>query len=71
MRRGSSARASARRGEYRIRNANKTLEVAALDLSVDLKDELERVGEIAKRIRVLKVEAKAARRAAPNPALSR
>ena len=58
------AERDAPRGEYRVRNANKTLEVAELDLSGDLDAVLNRVGEIAKKIRALRREAEAAQDAA-------
>ena len=58
------AERDAPRGEYRVRHANKTLNVAELDLSGDLDAVLDRVGKIAKRIRALKVDAAAARRVA-------
>ena len=48
------AERDAPRGEYRIRNANKTLDVAELDLSGDLDAVLDRVGRIAKKICALR-----------------
>lgn len=45
---------------YTVRHAGKRLNVAALDLSGDLEDVLERVGEIAGKVRALKDKAAAA-----------
>ncbi len=58
------AERDAPRGEYRVRNANKTLDVAELDLSGDLDAVLNRVGEIADKICALRREADAAARRA-------
>ena len=49
---------------YRVRYSGKRLEVAALDLSGTLDDVLRRVDDIAGRVRVLRDEARALRRAA-------
>lgn len=58
------AERDAPRGEYRVRHANKTLDVAELDLSGDLDAVLGRVGKIAERICALRREAEAAQDAA-------
>lgn len=46
---------------YTVRHTGKRLKVAALDLSGDLEDVLERVGEIAEKVCALRREAEAAR----------
>ena len=49
---------------YEVRHAGKRLEVAALDLSGELNDILARVDMLAEKVRVLRAEASALRRAA-------
>ena len=58
------AKGEADAGTYTVRHAGKRLEVAALDLSGTLEDVLERAGELADRVRALRVEAREMQRAA-------
>ena len=58
------AKGEADAATYTVRNARKRLEVAALDLSGTLEDVLERVGELADKVRALRVEARQTQRAA-------
>ena len=51
-------------GAYRVRHAGKLLEVAALDLSGTLDEVLDRVCDLAERVKRLRDEAKALRTAA-------
>ena len=58
------AKGEADAGTYTVRHAGKRLEVAVLDLSGTLEDVLERAGELADRVRALRVEARQMQRAA-------
>ena len=58
------AEGEAEAATYTVRNARKRLEVAALNLSGTLEDVLERVRELADKVRALRVEARQTRRAA-------
>ena len=58
------AQGEADEGAYRVRHAGKLLEVAALDLSGTLDEVLDRVCDLAERVKRLRDEAKALRTAA-------
>ena len=58
------AQGEANEGTYRVRHSNKRLEVAALDLTGRLDEVLDRVRDLAERVKRLRDEAKAVRAAA-------
>ena len=58
------AQGEAHEGAYRVRHSNKRLEVAALDLTGRLDEVLDRVRDLAERVKRLRDEARAVRAAA-------
>ena len=58
------AQGEANEGTYRVRHSNKRLDVAALDLTGRLDEVLDRVRDLAERVKRLRDEAKAVRAAA-------
>ena len=58
------AQGEANEGTYRVRYSNKRLEVAALDLTGTLDEVLDRVRDLAERVKGLRDEARAVRAAA-------
>lgn len=58
------AKGEAQRAEYLVRHSGKRLEVAALDLSGEIKEILDSIGGLARRVRRLRDEARRVARAA-------